>query len=85
MPGRKQPERHESEDDREYVKWSLREGGENLQGDQGAFLEERGGHGRVKARREGHDLERTQRGGFEAPPREGLPEEEGREGRAGRE
>lgn len=63
MPGRKQPEPTESEDDHEYAMGSKREGGTKIVGDQAGFLEDRGARGRVKARREAHDIEETQRGG----------------------
>lgn len=58
MPGRKNPEPNESEKTREYLRHNLRERGENLQGDLGAELDGRGAHGEIKARREGHDIER---------------------------
>jgi hypothetical protein len=52
MPGRKMPQTREEDDEHEYLKWNLREGGVNLQGDQGAELAERGGAVRVRRQRE---------------------------------
>ncbi|HEX2021508.1 MAG TPA: hypothetical protein VHH36_02260 [Candidatus Thermoplasmatota archaeon] len=51
MPGRKQPRASENERDREYRMHEKREGGTKVQGEEGAFLDEMGGHGEVERER----------------------------------
>lgn len=52
MPGRKNPERTESEKEHEYHQYERRGKGEEIQGDLGEDLPDKGGMGEVRRRRQ---------------------------------